>query len=189
MIIDIVFIVILIYFTVRGIRLGFLLSVLNLLKWFILIYYNNYLINILSKYIAIDMNSEYSLIIMYIITFIVFYIILSIAVIILNKIFKLVLGGMPINSIIGGVLGMLKGIVITFVSFIILTQVASINDRTRKEIESSYISPYYAKYSLEIIGLFPDVIGENMNKLINDIKKIEIKKEIFNTVKKKYVGE
>ncbi len=182
MILDIIILVIVLFFLFNGFKNGLIYEVFGITKIFLT------LILVLKYYSKIDMflqrhNYKYSNIVVYIFSFIIIYIILSIIVYFIDKFLKVVKLG-TFNSLLGGIFGFLKGTIFSIVIIVILIFVKDYNKKIQEIVENSNTAYYMSLYLKDFYPLFPEQIENKLKKFTMENKKIKLENEILNEIKK-----
>lgn len=168
MYVDILITMVLIGFLVIGFSLGFFVEFISLFGLFgnflVVKYLNPILIEFIKKYYS-DINYTIS----YAILFVILYLLLIIVVRYINILF---IGQDKniINRFGGGIISLLKGVIVTVVIISILVILSNQYPALEKYINESKIIEYYLEIEVEISDYLPDELKVE----IEDIKEKEI---------------
>lgn len=113
MIIDIIFILIVIFFTLNGLKRGFILEVLSLFSIIISIYLVPSTLKYITYHFNFKIDNKY---LMYFLTFIGIYILISVIFFIISYILDKTSFGI-LNKLLGAVFGFIKSTIILFFIF------------------------------------------------------------------------
>lgn len=102
----------------------------------------------------------------YIITFLAVYIVLYLIILLLKKFFETILLGW-VDRLGGGIVGIIKGFLLSFIILIILTVVANFNKDLSGYLKRSYAGKMMSHVSPAIIKIFPTEIETKVNKFTN----------------------
>lgn len=182
MILDIVVIFLILILLFKGLKKGFVYEVFAITKIFATLFlvtkFNDKINNVLLSY-----NYKYSNITVYVIAFVVIYIILSIIVYIIDNFLKVIKLG-TLNSILGGIFGLLKGATLSFVIIVFLIFIREYNENIGKTLDTSYSAYYTSIYFENMFDLFPKFMSGKLKQFSEKNKKIKLENTIYNKIKK-----
>ena len=176
-ILDIILLVILAYFALKGFKDGFILSVINvlllLISLFLAVLYVNEFSNFLSSYLYLLGDSTVD-IIAFSVLFLIIFIAFSFVANILKIVNKIPLVGF-LNKVLGALFGLIKGILILSI-LVFLFNMYRPKDLFEKELQNSNVYSYLAEIAPSVyntvVSLIP--IGQSFYEEFNENVKNEI---------------
>jgi len=126
---------------------------------------------IVNRIYAIIKNSSgestVKFIIAYVIIFIGVYLILYLILLITKKFFEKVLLGW-VDRLGGGIIGLLKGIIISLIIIVILSVVSNFNKDVKKYLKDSYSGKIISEISPKLTKIFPDSMNKKLREFQTD---------------------
>ncbi|WP_068268653.1 CvpA family protein [Caviibacter abscessus] len=182
MILDVLIIIFILILLFKGLQKGFIYEVFSITKIFVTLFlvtkFNDKINNLLLSY-----GYKYSNVIVYIISFLIIYVILSIIVSIIDKFLKVIKLG-TLNSLLGGLFGIIKGIALSFIVIVFLIFIRGYNEKIEKTLNTSYCVYYTSIYFDGIYDLFPKFMSSKLKEFSEKNKKIKLENIIYNKIKK-----
>uniref|UniRef100_A0A7V3ZWJ3 CvpA family protein n=1 Tax=candidate division WOR-3 bacterium TaxID=2052148 RepID=A0A7V3ZWJ3_UNCW3 len=152
MLIDIIISIILLVLFIKGIKKGFLNSLPFILAVFFIFIipnrYENYFWELLKNY---SFSYFVSKLLIYLSSFLIFYFFFKILAYLFEKILEFLHLGW-LNSLFGGFLGILKGILLVWFFFFILFNISSKSENFIKEKNVSYHLYTYGNYFYQLVA-------------------------------------
>lgn len=112
-------------------------------------------------------ESTVKFIVSYVITFIVVYLILYIILLVTKKFFEKVLLGW-IDRLGGGIIGLLKGIIIALIIIVILSVISNFNKDVKNYLKDSYSGKIISEISPKLTKIFPDSMNKKLREFQTD---------------------
>ncbi len=191
MLIDIILLVVLLYFAVKGLIRGAILELFSLVGLLISILltkrYTHFLYELTVKFLkvrnsSLDINSNYYLYLFsYALTFIAFYFILYFIILILKKFIKLVMLNW-VDSFLGIFLGFAKGALISILLFSFLAFLGTYEKTIMNQVKKSYSNKVVPSFARKAYFMMPAPI----KRKIEQFRKDESVENFLNNLMKDY---
>lgn len=165
MIFDVICLVIILYFVVKGYLNGFIRDTFNLVKYFIIIYvlftYKDYIYNINEQY-NLNINNKVLIFICFILLFLLF----TLSINIITK-FVDVIGMNPINKWLGIIVAFIKASIIVYICYFCLIISTKYTNYAQNILNISNVANLIEKTSVNdnmITGKTRDIYNEYISK-------------------------
>lgn len=178
MIIDFIFLLIVVLFTLSGFKRGFIKEAFNLIAIFLSLYLLPIVYELIIKYIKIKIETKIMNYVVYFILFIIIYIILGL---VSDGISKLI-NKTPLNifnRFLGSILGLVKSAIIIFIIFTTLIISKHYYAPSKEIIKNSISIEYIAIYLSSYNNFFPKFISEKLDDYKLESKFNQFKKNIL----------
>ena len=178
MILDIVFIMIIVFLFLLGRKREVTLEFFQIFKFLLILFLMEFFHRGMGKIFIKYMKNTRNNLEIYIINFIILYLIFSIIL----QIFKKFLKSIKIekyNKIFGGVLGVVKATFIIFIIYIVVLIGSNYNKKIKEQRDNSYIVEVVTEYGYA----YPQFIQNDLNNYRLKIKEKKLKKKILKDYK------
>lgn len=166
---------------IMGIKKGFIFEFFSLFGIMISVMLSKRFVGTTDKLLkSIGEDSNIKSILAYVLTFLVIYIILYIILSMTKKFFEKIMLGW-VDKIGGGIVGLVKGIAISFIAIMILVGLAHFSKDIEEYLKDSYSGKIAVKVSPAIIKLFPEDIVKKFKSYKKQANIDEILNEVMNS--------
>lgn len=182
MLLDIVFIMIIVFLFLLGRKREVTLEFFQTFKFLLILFLMEFFHRAMGKIFIKYMKNTRNNLEIYIINFIILYLIFSIIL----QIFKKFLKSIKIekyNKIFGGVLGVVKATFIIFIIYIFVLIGSNYNKKIKEQRDNSHIVEVVTEYGYAYTELFPQFIRNDINNYRRKIKEKNLKKKILKDYK------
>ena len=178
MILDIVFIMIIVFLFLLGRKREVTLEFFQIFKFLLILFLMEFFHRVMGKIFIKYMKNTRNNLEIYIINFIILYLIFSIIL----QIFKKFLRSIKIekyNKTFGAILGIIKSTFIIFIIYIVVLIGSNYNKKIKEQRDNSYIVEVVTEYGYAYTELFPQFIQNDVNNYRRKIKEKKLKKKIL----------
>ena len=182
MILDIVFIMIIVFLFLLGRKREVTLEFFQIFKFLLILFLMEFFHRVMGKIFIKYMKNIRNNLEIYIINFIILYLIFSIIL----QIFKKFLRSIKIekyNKTFGAILGIIKSTFIIFIMYIFVLIGSNYNKKIKDQRDNSYIVEVVTEYGYAYTELFPQFIQKDVNNYRRKIKEKKLKKKILKDYK------
>ncbi len=182
MILDIVFIMIIVFLFLLGRKREVTLEFFQIFKFLLILFLMEFFHRVMGKIFIKYMKNTRNNLEIYIINFIILYLIFSIIL----QIFKKFLRSIKIekyNKTFGAILGIIKSTFIIFIIYIVVLIGSNYNKKIKEQRDNSYIVEVVTEYGYAYTELFPQFIQNDVNNYRRKIKEKKLKKKILKDYK------
>lgn len=180
MYIDAVLLGIVLLCLIMGIKKGFIFEFFSLFGIMISVMLSKRFVT--NTYDLINRSKEennFKFILAYVLTFLAIYIVLYIILSITKKFFEKIMLGW-VDKIGGGLVGLLKGVAISFIAVMVLVGVSYFSKDIEEYLKDSYSGKIAVKVSPAVIKLFPEKIVSKFKTYKKEANIDEILKDVLN---------
>ena len=182
MLLDIVFIMIIVFLFLLGRKREVTLEFFQIFKFLLILFLMEFFHRVMGKIFIKYMKNTRNNLEIYIINFIILYLIFSIIL----QIFKKFLRSIKIekyNKTFGAILGIIKSTFIIFIIYIVVLIGSNYNKKIKEQRDNSYIVEVVTEYGYAYTELFPQFIQNDVNNYRRKIKEKNLKKKILKDYK------
>ena len=182
MILDIVFIMIIVFLFLLGRKREVTLEFFQIFKFLLILFLMEFFHRVMGKIFIKYMKNTRNNLEIYIINFIILYLIFSIIL----QIFKKFLRSIKIekyNKTFGAILGIIKSTFIIFIIYIVVLIGSNYNKKIKEQRDNSYIVEVVTEYGYAYTELFPQFIQNDVNNYRRKKKEKKLKKKILKDYK------
>ncbi|WP_073508104.1 CvpA family protein [Streptobacillus notomytis] len=182
MILDILIIILTLFFVIMGYKNGFVKSAFNLIKLVIVIYFTPIFlptVELIANIKADNVIVRYSA---YVVIFLVLYLLVSLLINILTKLIGMTPLGI-INKLLGVVFGLVKASIIIILSIIIMLFASNKSNNVKEVLESSILIEYISINSGAYNSLFPEFIKNKLDDFRKENIEKNFKKRLLKEIK------
>ena len=182
MILDIVFIMIIVFLFLLGRKREVTLEFFQIFKFLLILFLMEFFHRVMGKIFIKYMKNTRNNLEIYIINFIILYLIFSIIL----QIFIKFLRSIKIekyNKTFGAILGIIKSTFIIFIIYIVVLIGSNYNKKIKEQRDNSYIVEVVTEYGYAYTELFPQFIQNDVNNYRRKIKEKKLKKKILKDYK------
>lgn len=163
MILDILIVILTIFFIIGGYRKGFVKSAFNLIKLLVVIYFTPIFLPLVELFTNIKTNNTLFRYVAYFLIFIFLYILISILVNFITKLLSITPLGI-VNKLLGAVFGFIKSSIIILITIIILLFLSNKTESAKELLNKSVLVEYISIYTGRYNSLFPKFISEKLDE-------------------------
>ncbi|CAM3180038.1 CvpA family protein [Streptobacillus ratti] len=162
MILDILIIILTLFFVIMGYKNGFVKSAFNLIKLVIVIYFTPMFLPIVELIANIRADNVVTRYIVYIAIFLGLYLLVSLMINMLTKLIGMTPLGI-VNKLLGAVFGFVKASIIIVFAIIIMLFVSSKFNNVKEVLYNSIVVEYISIHSGAYNSLFPEFIKNRLD--------------------------
>ncbi|WP_156300300.1 CvpA family protein [Streptobacillus canis] len=182
MILDILIVVLVLFFVIMGYKNGFVKSAFNLIKLVIVVYFTPMFLPTVELLTNIKADNIIVRYIAYIIIFIILYFIVSIIINILTKLINITPFGI-VNKLLGAMFGLIKSSIIIVLTIIILLFTATKVEKAKEILDDSILVEYISIYSGKYNALFPGFIKYKLDEFREENLEKNFKRSLLKEIK------